>query len=132
MKTERLLLVDDMPGMRQLIGLVATKAGYSVKSAGNAVEFKTIFESFEPSVIVLDLLIPDEDGIELMWYLHRKDFAGAIVIVSGASKTIHVAAQTMAKGLRLCVADSFGKPFYVQKLHDSLLRLRGAPTSRAA
>lgn len=132
MSTEKILVVDDLPGMRHLIGSIATNAGFSVETAGNAADFKKIFEGFQPSVIVLDLLIPDEDGIELLWFLQRQGFSGAIVIISGASKTIHVAAQTMAKGLRLCVTDSFGKPFNVQKLRDSLLRLRGEPTGQTA
>ena len=132
MRTERLLVVDDMPAMCRLIGSIAADAGYRVETTSNAVDFKAAYESFRPTVIVLDLLIPDEDGIELLWYLHRKNYDGAIVIISGATKTMHIAAQTMAKGLRLCVADSFAKPFNVEKLHDSLMALRGAPTSRPA
>jgi DNA-binding NtrC family response regulator len=130
METERLLVVDDVPGMRHLVGSIATKAGYSVELAGSAAEFKTVYQRFQPMVIVLDLLIPDEDGIELLWYLHREDFDGAIVIFSGASKTIHLAAQSMAKGLHLYVADSFGKPLNVRKLRDSLIELRATPTIR--
>jgi DNA-binding NtrC family response regulator len=132
MSKEKLLVVDDMSGMRHLMGSIATKAGFSVETAGNAIDFKKIFESFQPSVIVLDLLIPDEDGIELLWYLHRQGFTGAIVIISGASKTINMAAQAMATGLRLCVAGSFTKPFNVQKLRDCLLRLRGELTDKTA
>ncbi len=132
MSKEKLLVVDDTLGMRHLMGSIATKAGFSVETAGNAIDFKKTFESFQPSVIVLDLLIPDEDGIELLWYLHRQGFTGAIVIISGASKTINMAAQAMAKGLRLYVADSFGKPFNVQKLRDCLLRLRCELTDKTA
>ncbi len=130
MRTERLLVVDDMPGMRRLIGSIAAKSGYSVETAGSAAEFRTMYENFQPSVIVLDLLMPDEDGIELLWYLHREGFDGAIVIVSGASKTLHIAAQTMATGLRLCVANSFGKPLNIQEFAGTLMELRGTPTSR--
>ena len=130
MRAERLLVVDDTPAMCRLIGSIAAKAGYRVETTSNAVDFKVAYESLRPTVIVLDLLIPEEDGIELLWYLHRKDYDGAIVIISGATKTMHIAAQTMAKGLRLCIADSFGKPFNVQKLRDSLMALRGAPASR--
>ena len=84
------------------------KAGYRVETASNAVDFKAAYESLRPTVIVLDLLIPNEDGIELLWYLHRKDYDGAIIVVSGATKTMHIAAQTMAKGLGLCIARNFG------------------------
>ena len=132
MRAERLLVVDDMPAMCRLIGSIAADAGYWVETTSNAIDFKATYESFRPTVVVLDLLIPDEDGIELLWYLHRNDYDGAIIIISGATKTMHIAAQTMAKGLRLCVADSFAKPFNVVKLHDSLMALRGAPTSRTA
>ena len=90
-------------------------------------DFKAAFETFQPTVITLDLLIPDEDSIELLWYLYCQDFNGAIIVVSGASKTLRIAAETMFRGLRLCVVDSFGKPFNVQKLRDCLMALRGAP-----
>lgn len=132
MRAERLLVVDDMPAICRLIASIAAKVGYRVETTSNAIDFKAAYESFQPTVVVLDLLIPDEDGIELLWYLHRKDYHGAIVIVSGATKTIHIAAQSMAKGLHLCIADSFGKPFNVEKLRDSLMALRGTPKSRTA
>ena len=73
-----------------------------------------------------------EDGIDVLGDLHRKEHDGAIVIISGATKTMQIAARTMAKGLCLCIADSFAKPFNVQKLRDSLMALRGTPTSRTA
>ena len=130
MRAERLLVVDDMPAMCHLIGSIAAKAGYGVETTSNAVDFKVAYECFRPTVIVLDLLIPDEDGIELLWYLHRKDYVGVIVVISGATKTMHIAAQTMAKGLGLCIADSFSKPFNVEKLRNTLMALRGAPASR--
>ena len=131
MRAERLLVVDDMPAMCRLIGSIAVEAGYSVETTGNAVDFKAAYERLRPTVIALDLLIPDEDGIELLWYLHRENYDGAIVIISGAAETMHIAAQTMAKGLGLCIADSFGKPFDVHKLRDSLIELHGTPASRA-
>jgi len=43
---------------------------------------------------------------------------------------LHIAAETMVRGLRLCVVDSFGKPFNVQKLRDCLMALRAAPARR--
>ena len=130
MRADRVLIIDDILEICQLISAVAVKAGYMVETACNGADFKASYESFQPTVIVLDLLIPDEDGIELLWYLHRKNYSGAIIIVSGAPKTILMAAQTMARGLRLHVAEIFCKPFRVQKLTDTLTRLRSAPTRR--
>ncbi len=79
---------------------------------------------------MLDLLIPHEDGIELLWYLNSKNYSGSIIIVSGAPTAMLTAAQTMAKGLCLHVAKIFRKPFKNQKLNEALIELRSRPTIR--
>ena len=130
MTEDRVLVIDDVPAICQLISVVAEKAGYMVETACNGADFKASYESFRPTVVVLDLLIPHEDGIELLWYLHSKNYSGSIIIVSGAPKAILSAAQTMAKGLCLDVAETFRKPFKVQKLSETFIELRSRPTRR--
>lgn len=64
MKKEKILLVDDEPDIIDLIAYNLEKGGYRVKSANNGRDAIEIAKDFEPDLILLDVMMPDMDGIE--------------------------------------------------------------------
>ena len=79
----KLLVVDDEVEIGRLIARVAEQAGYSVMVLTDATEFKEVFREFEPSVVTIDILMPEIDGIELIdWIVERKTKV-RIVVISG-------------------------------------------------
>ena len=66
MISNRLLVVDDDPAICDFVKEVAEENGFDVATAENFDQFSAGYRSFRPSVIVLDLVLPRVDGIELL------------------------------------------------------------------
>ena len=110
----RLLLVEDTPSLQMLYRTVLNKAGYPSISASSGAEALAKFEEHKPGVVLLDLMLPDMDGMTIM----RKMLAqhpGTRVIVITANGSIDKALDATRKGAH---------DFLVKPLGD--LRLVGA------
>jgi len=66
MKTEemKVLLVDDEPDILEIVGFNLEKEGYQIDKASNGIEAIEIAKKFEPHLILLDIMMPEMDGIE--------------------------------------------------------------------
>ena len=65
MADKRLLIVHDLPGLGEVVGRVARNMGYDVRITTHAEEFKRDIDSFDPTTVVLDIVMPDNYGIDL-------------------------------------------------------------------
>jgi CheY-like chemotaxis protein len=77
------LVVDDEPALRSLLARTLDREGFAVADAADAAEAAVRFRSFAPAVTVLDLVLPDRDGLSLLEELLRLDPGAAIVIITG-------------------------------------------------
>ena len=73
MADKRLLIVDDLPELGEIVGRVAGNMGYDVPVTTHAEEFKRDFDSFDPTTVILNIVMPDTDGIELIDWLIERD-----------------------------------------------------------
>lgn len=121
MNSNRLLVVDDEPDVSEFVGAVAEEAGFKVSIAHNAEDFRSGYRSFDPSVIILDLIMPDADGIEHLRYLAENGCHSSILILSGADTRVIAAAQRLAAGLGLSIMGVLQKPATVFDL-EAMLR----------
>ncbi len=80
MNSNRILIIDDQPEMRQKIDKWLTSGGFATTHAGNAAEALATIEKMNFSVILLDLKLPDMDGYELLKQLHS-DYPDICIIV---------------------------------------------------
>jgi len=112
----RLLLVEDEVEIQNFLQRSLTEAGYQVESAGNArtAERKTI-ESM-PDVLVVDLGLPDEDGLSLILRLRQLGLRAPVLILS-ARRSV----DDRVRGLEQGGDDYLTKPFALAEL---LARLR--------
>lgn len=62
---EQILIVDDEPDILEFLSYNLAKEGYDVRTANNAREALTILESFHPQLLILDIMMPEMDGVEL-------------------------------------------------------------------
>jgi len=62
----RVLVVDDEPSLAELLSSVLRYEGWSVRSAANGAEAVRAGREFRPDAVVLDIMLPDFDGIEVM------------------------------------------------------------------
>lgn len=117
-----LLVIDDDPGIRLLVSEIADLAGYASVSAGNPVEIRLALEC-SPDVIVLDLSMPDMDGIEVLWALRERRSQAAILISSGFIDPVIMSAVVYAENSGLNFIGRLDKPFSTEALMAILAKI---------
>ncbi len=129
-----ILIVDDDAIVRTV--LRGYFEGLAVKSIHDAADgaaagrmIRDNDEAFD--LIVTDLSMPDEDGIQLLRRLHSQGFRGDVVIVSGRDASIIKTAQSLAKGHNLKVRGYISKPLTKGKLDDVFLADKAAKVPSA-
>ena len=75
----RVLVVDDEPSLAELLSSVLRYEGWSVRTAGDGAEAVRTGREFRPDAVVLDIMLPDFDGIEVMRRL-RAEIPGVCVL----------------------------------------------------
>lgn len=79
---ERILIVDDNPLNVKLLHYMLQAKGYDVQTASDAEEALGILESFRPRIILMDILLPGMDGLELTRRLKAARATQGIVIIA--------------------------------------------------
>jgi response regulator RpfG family c-di-GMP phosphodiesterase len=77
------LVVDDDPAARRAACRVLKHAGYEVRQAGSACEARTALRCGEIGVLVLDVVLPDESGIELLRQLNGEHTIVSVIMLTG-------------------------------------------------
>jgi DNA-binding response OmpR family regulator len=62
----KILVVDDEGDIRSLLGEILSEEGYDVESAANAAEARERRQASRPDLVLLDIWMPDADGISLL------------------------------------------------------------------
>ncbi len=113
----RILIVEDCSNIRLLLRRMFAGSGYEIVEAASGAAAMERLAVVEPDVILLDLVLPDLDGRELIPILNRRS-AAAIVVVSARDSS-----EARISALDLGADDFIGKPFDVDEL---LARVRAA------
>lgn len=118
MNVKRLLVIDDDPDVCNFVRKVAEGSGFQVLTAANASSFKQAFRSFQPSLIVLDLVIPGTDGVELLRFLSQENCKASILVVSGADKRVVLTTERLGEAQGLKMIGHVEKPIRIEALRD--------------
>ena len=109
---QQILVVDDEIGIRELLSEILRDAGYQVRLAENATQARAQRLQARPDLVLLDIWMPDTDGITLL-----REWAGAglltmpVVMMSG-----HGTIDTAVEATRIGAFDFLEKPITLQKL----------------
>ena len=118
--TRKLLIMDDEPEIRDLVREIAEEAGYEVREVASEIEFKRELEEFQPDMIVLDVVMPDIDGITLIRYLAETMNQARVIIISGYGKDYVSNAQQIGIEYGLMDVQGLIKPFPLSALRSAL------------
>jgi len=94
---EPVLLIEDMASMQMVYTAILRKGGFAVETAGTAAEGLRKYHDLSPRIILLDLMLPDRDGLELIADFFDVD-PGVRVIVITANGSINKAVEAMRAG----------------------------------
>ncbi|MEO7300544.1 MAG: response regulator transcription factor [Verrucomicrobiota bacterium] len=108
-----ILVVDDEPDAVEMVEFNLKNAGFQVKSANSGGEAIAKARAFSPSLIVLDVMLPELDGFEICKLLRRDPNTAAIPIIMLTAKA---AEMDRVLGLELGADDYLTKPFSPREL----------------
>src|SRR5512143_3150226 len=109
-KVNRILVVDDEVGTRESLRMIL-KSDYEVHLAKDAEEAFVRIKQHVPDIILLDILLPDLDGLKVLERIKQND-SDMIVIMITATKTVKTAVEAMKLG----AYDYVTKPFDIDEL----------------
>lgn len=113
--TPTILLVDDEPALREMVGDMLRSDGYTVVTAANCREAMSVFEESVPDAVLLDVMLPDGDGFSLFRSLRAQRDVPVLFLSARDEDSARL------EGLGLGADDYITKPFLLHELH---LRLR--------
>ena len=80
MPAVEVLVVEDAPEYAQIVTTVARENGYSVRTASTLADARVAVDAITPDLVVLDLTLPDGDGLDLCRTLHDTTRAYVLVL----------------------------------------------------
>jgi DNA-binding NtrC family response regulator len=119
----RILVVDDEPIIVDNLRLTLEHEGYKVETAGNTVSAMLRLEEEEFSLALVDLMLPDGDGLQLLRLLKAKDPSLEVIIMTGHS-SIAKAVEATKQGAFYFVAKPFDSDEMLMLVGKALERRR--------
>ena len=106
----RAVVVDDYPFMRELLGEILKRAGYEVAgSAGSAAELMEGLQGWRPDILILDIMLPDGNGVEVTQRVLARSPAVKVLVISGLDEEGELTASCMAAGAKGFLAKPFSR-----------------------
>jgi two-component system OmpR family response regulator len=112
----RVLVVDDEPNLTELLAMALRYEGWDVKAAGSGTEAVRTAREFQPDAVVLDMMLPDFDGLEVLRRMRADNSAVPVLFLTAKD-----AVEDRVAGLTAGGDDYVTKPF---SLEEVVARLR--------
>lgn len=116
MTTKKILVVDDEIGIRELLSEILFDEGYHVQLAENAAQAREIRLNHSPDLVLLDIWMPDTDGLALLKEWSAQQLLTMPVIMMSGHGTI----ETALEAIRIGARDFLEKPIALQKLLNTV------------
>jgi DNA-binding NtrC family response regulator len=123
-----ILVVDDELGIRGLLSEILTDEGHTVELAENAAQARAVRERLRPDLVLLDIWMPDVDGISLLKEWGATSMLSMPVIMMSGHGTIDTAVEATKHGAMAFLE----KPITLQKLLRAVEQALAKPTQRIA
>jgi DNA-binding NtrC family response regulator len=108
---DRLLIVEDTPSLQALYKGILGRADYAIEVAGTAAAAREAYARTLPRVVLMDLSLPDGDGVDLIRELLAIDHQARFIVIT-ADGTVHRAVDSMRAG----ASEFLVKPFDAERL----------------
>jgi len=126
-------LVDDEEAIRRSAGFMLKTSGYAVESYPSGVAFLKVVRSVEPGCILLDVRMPEMDGLEVQAALNERGVTMPVIVLTGHGD-VSIAVRAMKAGASDFIEKPFEKASLLKAIEDAFARLdeAAAHSSRAA
>lgn len=114
------LVVDDEPGIRDIVRLALARVDVGVAEAASGAAAMTVLETLSPDAVIVDLGLPDMNGLDVIRRIRETEPTVPIVLMSASTQT-DLAADAVQ------VSAILEKPFKLQRLQQVILRALATP-----
>jgi DNA-binding response OmpR family regulator len=121
MTNGRLLVIDDEPNFGKFVSRVASALGFDVEVTSCSEDFMAAVPRFQPDVIVLDIVMPKVDGIELIQWLASRGTKARVIVTSGFNPRYAEAAQILGAAAGILSIATLPKPVARADLETALM-----------
>lgn len=108
---DKILVIDDEAGIRSSLKGILDDEGYSIKTARNGEDALHFLKSNTFDLILLDIWLPEMDGIEVLKEIKKMDSNAQVVMISG-----HGSIETAVQAIKLGAYDFLEKPLSLEKV----------------
>lgn len=121
----RLLIIDDEPQVCSYVERVAARIGFDVRTLCEPEHFAEALQDFQPQLLILDLKMPNADGIELLRSTSELGQHPRVIVMSGMDQRVLRAAENAGRATGVDVFGVLQKPIRLRDLEDMLARAVG-------
>lgn len=121
----RLLIVDDEPKICKFLEIAACPLGFEVQTLSSPETFIETLECFRPIVVILDLMMPNCDGVELLRKMKDVDSDAHVIVISGMDQRMLSVAQNLGRSHGLKMLGVMQKPINLANLEAQLRKVIG-------
>ncbi|MCB2185854.1 MAG: sigma-54 dependent transcriptional regulator [Deltaproteobacteria bacterium] len=116
-QTSRILIIDDDFAMQDACREVLVRQGYETEVAATGSEGLAALDRFSYDVVLLDLRMPDIDGMSILHHIVREDSLAVVIVISG-----HGSIETAVEAMKAGAFDFLAKPFTPVQLREVVHR----------
>lgn len=132
MGASKLVVVDDEQAFCGFVRKAAERAGFDVRIANSGEEFLKVIAADPPDVVVIDIIMPDMDGIELIRRLSERHCTAAIIVISGYEDVYLEVAKKLGNAGKLNVVNTLTKPIRLHTFNAVLEQAMAGKSSAPA
>jgi two-component system, NtrC family, sensor kinase len=124
-KTWKVLFIDDEEGIRKVMSITLTDAGYEVFTAEDGAIGLELCQLHAPQIVITDIRMPGMDGLEVLRRIKQKDPDKEVIVVTAYGEM-----ETAVRALQLDASDFITKPIHDEALWVALKRAKERYTTR--
>ncbi|MBO6506602.1 MAG: response regulator [Kordiimonadaceae bacterium] len=118
-----LVVLDDLRDLASLLADFAEICGWDAYAVNNKQDFESAINKHSPSLVFLDVYMPEYDGVNALGFLKELDFTGHVCFISSCSEATMKSMQDLAVGYGLNCCGSFSKPVNFKALFNLLYQI---------
>lgn len=116
----KVLIIDDEKQILDSLSSILTDEGFEVCTASEGRGGLRLFDQFKPEIVLLDVWMPDLDGLEILKMIREKDKDAIVIIISG-----HGTISTAVEAVKVGAYDFLEKPLSIDKVLEVISRCLG-------
>ncbi|HUN38879.1 MAG TPA: response regulator [Acetobacteraceae bacterium] len=121
--TKKLLIIDDQTGITKVVGLIARQLGLEFKALNSSATATEEYIDYRPDILMLDMIMPEKDGIDVLNEILLTGIPSRIVLTSGYSDAYLRLGEGVAKFHESGQVSVLKKPFRRADLVELLTEL---------